>query len=103
MRRFTALGLLAGLLTAAAASAADLAKGELTDKPADGPQVKRDTPEPETAHGSRGEKGDRARGAEELVRRIAKGMRRSEERLGGKDPREATQQLQRDIVKDIDE
>src|SRR5438270_738854 len=98
MKRFTALALLTGFLTVMAASAGDPVKG----KPADGPEVKKDAPDPgkgkadkdqpapEKGKAKKGEEGDDAKKAKELVKRIGKGMQRSEKRLSEKDPRETT-------------
>jgi hypothetical protein len=99
MKRFTVLGLLAGLLTVAAANAGEPARG----MSADGLEVKQDAPKPEQGGAKEGGEGDNAREARELVQRIAKGMQRCEKRLGEKDPSETTQQVQRDVVKALDE
>jgi hypothetical protein len=100
MKRFTALVFLTSALAAVAVSAGDPPKG----KPDKEPGVKKDAPELEKDKDKKGgEKDDEAKKAKELVTRIAKGMQQSEKRLGEKDPRETTQQIQRDVVKDIDE
>src|SRR6516164_8646201 len=99
MKRFSAMVLLTSALAAVAAGAGDPPKG----KPDEGPGVKKDVPEPEKDKDKKGGEGDDEKKAKELVTRIAKGMQQSEKRLGEKDARETTQQIQRDVVKDIDE
>jgi hypothetical protein len=46
--------------------------------------------------------GDPEQNPAEILARVSRDMRASEERLGQKDPGEATQQIQRDILKNLD-
>jgi hypothetical protein len=107
MKRFTALVLLTSGLVAAAAVAGDPNKG----KPDEGVAAQKD-PAPKEKGKAKGKKegkdgkeddADEAKKTKELVSRIARGMEQSGKRLSEKDPREVTQQIQRDVVKNIDE
>ena len=105
MIRFSALVLLTSALVAVAASADDppeVKADDLKVKPEQGPGAKKDRPDREKGKEKKKDE-DEAKKTKELIARINKGMQQSEKRLGDKDPRDTTQQIQRDVVKDIDE
>src|SRR5271165_1430610 len=100
MTRLSVFVAVAVALAAVSFSVADdPVKGKPDAQPKD---AKKDDQDPEKAKKAAADD-EEAKKTKELVVRIAKGMERSETRLGDKKPDDVTQQVQRDVVKDLDE
>jgi hypothetical protein len=97
MKRYFGLVLLTAALAVTAASA-----GDNPPKGQPGPPDKKEAKKGDPAKPDEAAQ-EEAKKTKELVARIAKDMEASEKRLAKKDPKEATQQIQRDIVKNLDE
>src|SRR5437868_15449749 len=102
MTRFAGLFLFTVALTAASLAAAD---DPIKGKPDAGAKdVKKDAPDADADKAKKAAVEDEeTKKTKELVGRIVKGMDKSTTRLAEKDPRDVTQQIQRDVVKDLDE